>query len=124
MMENLVEKQISREEIYNGIVLKVVRDEVLLPNGKEAVREFCMHLGAVAVIPILDDGRVIMERQYRYAHGRIFFEIPAGKLDSKEEEPLDAAKRECERYVNILKNKNNDFVYKTEKDFKEKKNES
>ena len=94
MMENLVEKQISREEIYNGLVLTVVRDEVLLPNGKTAVREFCQHLGAVAVIPILYDGRVIMERQYRYAHGRVFFEIPAGKLDSKDEDPLDAAKRE------------------------------
>ena len=93
-MENLTEKQISREEIYNGIVLNVVRDEVLLPNGKRAVREFCRHLGAVAVIPILDDGRVIMERQYRYAHGRVFFEIPAGKLDSKDEIPLEAVKRE------------------------------
>ena len=94
MMENLVEKQISREEIYDGLVLKVVRDDILLPNGKEAVREFCLHVGAVAVIPILDDGRVIMERQYRYAHGRVFFEIPAGKLDSRDEEPLEAAKRE------------------------------
>ena len=94
MMENLVEKQISREEIYNGIVLKVVRDEVLLPNGKTAVREFCQHLGAVAVIPILEDGRVVMERQYRYAHGRVFFEIPAGKLEGKDEEPLEAVKRE------------------------------
>lgn len=93
-MENLTEKQISREEIYNGIVLNVVRDEVLLPNGKRAVREFCRHVGAVAVIPILDDGRVIMERQYRYAHGRVFFEIPAGKLDSKDEIPLEAVKRE------------------------------
>ena len=93
-MENLTEKQISRTEIYNGAVLKVVRDEVLLPNGKEGIREFCLHVGAVAVIPILDDGRVIMERQYRYAHGRVFFEIPAGKLDSRDEPPLEAAMRE------------------------------
>ena len=93
-MENLVEKQISRTEIYNGAVLNVVRDEVLLPNGKCGIREFCLHVGAVAVIPILDDGRVIMERQYRYAHGRVFFEIPAGKLDSRDEPPLEAAMRE------------------------------
>lgn len=93
-MEGLVEKQISRTEIYDGAVLKVVRDEILLPNGKVGVREFCRHIGAVAVIPLLDDGRVIMERQYRYAHGRVFFEIPAGKLDSKDEAPLDAVKRE------------------------------
>ena len=93
-MENLVEKQISRTEIYNGAVLNVVRDEVLLPNGKCGIREFCLHVGAVAVIPILSDGRVIMERQYRYAHGRVFFEIPAGKLDSRDEPPLEAAMRE------------------------------
>lgn len=93
-MENLVEKQISRTEIYNGAVLNVVRDDILLPNGNRGIREFCQHVGAVAVIPVLDDGRVIMERQYRYAHGRVFFEIPAGKLDSKDEIPLEAAKRE------------------------------
>ena len=93
-MGSLLEKQISRTEIYNGAVLKVVRDDVLLPNGKPGVREFCLHIGAVAVIPILDDGRVIMERQYRYAHGRVFFEIPAGKLDRRDEPPLEAAMRE------------------------------
>lgn len=93
-MDNLTEKQISREKIYDGAVLKVVKDKILLPNGKEATREFCLHLGAVAIIPMLDDGRVIMERQYRYAHGRVFFEIPAGKLDSADEIPLEAAMRE------------------------------
>ena len=93
-MEDLVEKQISRTEIYNGAVLNVVRDDILLPNGNRGIREFCQHVGAVAVIPVLDDGRVIMERQYRYAHGRVFFEIPAGKLDSPDEPPLEAVKRE------------------------------
>ena len=93
-MSNLVEKQLSREEIYNGAVLHVVRDEVQLPNGKRSVREVCLHNGAVAIIPILDDGTVIMERQYRYAHGRVVLEIPAGKLDSADEPPLDAARRE------------------------------
>jgi ADP-ribose pyrophosphatase len=67
---------------------------VLLPNGEEAYREICLHVGAVCIIPLLDDGRVIMERQYRYAHGRVFFEIPAGKLDSPDEDPLSAAMRE------------------------------
>ncbi len=93
-MENLEEKFLSREEIFDGVVLKVVRDTVELPNGKEAVRELCLHNGAVAIIPVLDDGRILMERQYRYAHSRIFFEIPAGKLDSIDEDPLEAAKRE------------------------------
>lgn len=90
----LEEKFISREEIYDGKVLKVVCDKVLLPNGKEATREMCIHVGAVAVLPLLSDGRVIMERQYRYPHGRVFFEIPAGKLDFVDEVPIEAAKRE------------------------------
>lgn len=90
----LEEKFVSREEIYDGAVLHVVRDEVELPNGKHAYREMCLHIGAVCVIPITDDGRVVMERQFRYAHGRVFFEIPAGKLDSPDEDPLSAARRE------------------------------
>ncbi len=90
----LVEKKLSRKEIYDGKVLKVVCDDVLLPNGEQTIREFCLHIGAVCIIPILPDGRVIMERQFRYAHGRVFFEIPAGKLDYKDEDPLSAAMRE------------------------------
>lgn len=93
-MSNLTEKQIKRDEIFQGVALHVVRDEVSLPNGNRSVREICLHDGAVAVIPILSDGRVIMERQYRYAHSRVILEIPAGKLDSKDEIPLEAAKRE------------------------------
>ena len=93
-MSNLEEKQIKRDEIYDGAVLHVVRDEVLLPNGARSVREICLHNGAVAIIPVLDDGRVIMERQFRYAHGRVVLEIPAGKLYSADEPPLDAAIRE------------------------------
>lgn len=93
-MSDLTEKFVSREEIFNGKVLHVVRDNILLPDGRGAVREMCLHLGAVCVIPLLGDGRVIMERQYRYAHGRVFFEIPAGKLDYEGEDPLSAAKRE------------------------------
>lgn len=90
----LAEKRLSREEIYDGHVLHVVKDTVSLPNGNTAIREICLHVGAVCIIPILDDGRVIMERQFRYAHGRVFFEIPAGKLDHKDEDPLSAALRE------------------------------
>lgn len=92
--ENLIEKQISREEIYNGSVLTVVKDGVILPNGSETIREICLHNGAVCIIPLLEDGSVLMERQYRYAHRRVFYEIPAGKLDTPDEDPLMAAKRE------------------------------
>ena len=94
MYENLIEKMKSRREIYDGKVLHVVCDDVILPNGEEALREFCIHVGAVCIIPILEDGRIIMERQYRYPHGRVFYEIPAGKLDSPDEDPLLSAKRE------------------------------
>ena len=93
-MINLEEKQISREEIFHGVALHVVKDRILLPNGNESVREISLHNGAAAVIPILDDGRVLMERQYRYAHGRVMLEIPAGKLDTPDEDPLEGAKRE------------------------------
>ena len=93
-MSKLTEKQISREEIFHGVALHVVRDEILLPDGTKSVREISLHNGAAAVIPILDDGRVIMERQFRYAHGRVMLEIPAGKLDTPNEPPLEGAKRE------------------------------
>ena len=91
---NLEEKQIKREEIFKGQVLHVVKDTVSLPNGCEATREMCIHVGAVCILPLLDDGCVLMERQYRYPHGRVFFEIPAGKLNTPDEDPLEAAKRE------------------------------
>ena len=77
-MSNLEEKQICREEIFHGVALHVVKDEVLLPNGNKSVREISLHVGASAVIPILGDGRVIMVSQYRYAHHRVMLEIPAG----------------------------------------------
>mgnify|MGYP002514944054 CR=1 FL=1 len=92
-MSNLEEKQICREEIFHGVALHVVKDEVLLPNGNKSVREISLHVGASAVIPILGDGRVIMERQYRYAHHRVMLEIPAGKLE-KGENPYEAGMRE------------------------------
>lgn len=93
-MGDLTEKQLHREEIFRGVALHVVKDDILLPDGKRSVREISLHNGAAAVIPILDDGRVLMERQFRYAHGRIMLEIPAGKLNTKDEPPLEAAKRE------------------------------
>ena len=104
-MNNLEEKFLSREEIFDGTVLKVVKDTVILPNGKKAIRELCLHMGAVAILPVLDDGRILMERQYRYAHGRTFFEIPAGKLDSPDEDPLEAAKRELREETGAIAKK-------------------
>ena len=97
LYDELKEVQVGREEIFDGVIVHLVRDTVVLPNGSNATREVCLHNGAVCILPITDGGEVLMERQYRHAHGRVFFEIPAGKLDSPDEDPLSAAKRElCE----------------------------
>ena len=104
-MKHLEEKFVSRKEIFDGHVLHVVCDTIELPNGKEATREICLHNGAVAIIPILPDGRVIMERQYRYAHGSVMLEIPAGKLDSADEIPLEAAARELREETGAIAGK-------------------
>lgn len=101
----LIEKQLDREEIYSGVILNVVRDKVSLPNGRVTYREMCIHMGAVAVVPLTDDGLVIMERQFRYAHNRVFLEIPAGKLEKKDENPLDAAKRELKEETGAVAEK-------------------
>lgn len=93
-MSNLTEKQISREEIFQGVAMHLVRDEIMLPDGKRSVREISLHNGAAAVLPLLPDGRVITVSQYRYAHQSVMLEIPAGKLDTPDEPHLDAAKRE------------------------------
>ena len=80
--------------IFDGKVLHLYRDEIYLPNGKEAFREYCRHIGAVCVVPVTDDGEVICVRQYRYPLADTVLEIPAGKLDSKTEDPREAALRE------------------------------
>ncbi len=92
--EALRETQTASELIFDGKILHLYRDDILLPNGKPAEREVIRHIGAVCVIPITDDGMVIMERQYRYPVDQVILEIPAGKLDSREEDPEEAARRE------------------------------
>lgn len=92
--EGLREEYISREEIFKGKILHVVRDTVRLPDGKPATRELCLHVGGVAVLPLLPDGRVIVERQFRYPLGRVTVEIPAGKLNYAGEDREEAARRE------------------------------
>ena len=94
--ENLAEVQTGSQEIFDGVILHVFKDTVQLPNGKETTREVIRHVGAVGVIPLTDDGKVIIERQFRYPLNRVVTEIPAGKLDSTAEDRLSAAKRELE----------------------------
>ena len=93
-IEELEERTISSENIYDGKVLHVRVDAVSLPNGEHSFREYCHHNGAVCVIPITDDGDVICVRQFRYPFHEALIEIPAGKLDSPDEDPYSAAIRE------------------------------
>ena len=90
----LREMQVGSEEIFDGVILHVMRDQVQLPNGHRSIREVIRHVGAVCVVPVTADGKVVVERQYRYPIDQVITEIPAGKLDSKEEDRLHAAKRE------------------------------
>ena len=92
--KDLIEEKIGSEDIFDGTLLHVKRDTVKLPNGGESTREWIKHPGASAVIPLLDDGQVILVKQYRYPIGRITLEIPAGKLDAPDEDPLLCAIRE------------------------------
>ena len=91
---DLIEKKIDSKNVFDGHLLHVRCDSVRLPNGNVTTREWVKHPGAAAVLPILPDGRVILVRQYRYPVQRVTLEIPAGKLDSPDENPLDCAKRE------------------------------
>lgn len=82
--EHLVERRIRSESVYEGDFLKVRRDEVRLPGGRTAFREYVVHPGAVMVVPLTDDGQLIVERQHRYPLDRVLLEFPAGKLDPDE----------------------------------------
>ena len=94
--QNLQETQVASTEIFDGKILHLFKDDILLPNGKPAIREVIRHVGAVAVVPMTEDGKVIVERQFRYPLDQVITEIPAGKLDSFTEDRLEAAKRELE----------------------------
>ncbi|HYR26046.1 MAG TPA: NUDIX hydrolase, partial [Aquabacterium sp.] len=81
---HLREELVSSETVYSGKFLQMRRDMVRLPDGRSASREYVVHPGAVMVVPILPDGRLVMERQYRYPVRRTMIEFPAGKLDPGE----------------------------------------
>ena len=97
----LFEKQIASKQIFDGKVVKLFVDDIELPNGKGAFREVVRHPGAVCVIPITDDGEVIMVKQFRYPFSSVLLEIPAGKLEPNED-PLDAVKRELEEESGVV----------------------
>ena len=90
---NLTETRIDGELVYDGHFLKVQRDTIELPNGKQTGREYILHPGAVVILPLFDDGTVLLERQFRYPMHQVFIEFPAGKIDAGED-TLACAKRE------------------------------
>ena len=94
IFDKLAEKQTDRKDIYDGKILHVVLDDVLLPNGSPAKREVVLHNGAVCIVPITSDNKIIMERQFRYPFNEVIWEIPAGKIDKGETDPIGAAMRE------------------------------
>jgi ADP-ribose pyrophosphatase len=90
---HLKETLVDSELAYDGHFLKVQRDTVRLPDGKATQREYIKHPGAVVILPVFEDGSVLLERQFRYPLNRVFVEFPAGKIDVNED-PLECAKRE------------------------------
>ena len=92
--EHLIETCAASKLVFDGKILHVYVDDINLPNGAMGFREYIKHIGAVAVLPLTDDGKVICVRQYRYAVGQVTLEIPAGKLDAPDEDPREATLRE------------------------------
>ena len=92
--KSMEEQTISTKTIFDGKVIHLHLDDIRLPDGNIGFREYCTHNGAVCVIPITANNEVICVRQYRYAIRKPLLEIPAGKLDSKDENPDEAVRRE------------------------------
>jgi ADP-ribose pyrophosphatase len=84
-MKDFAESCISSQTIASGGMLTVKRDQVRLPNGNQAQREYIVHPGAVLVVPVLHNGNIILERQFRYPLNQVFIELPAGKIDAGED---------------------------------------
>ena len=90
------EKRVGRELVYQGAILNIYKDHIVFPDGHTADYDYIHHKGAAAVLPVMDDGRILMVRQYRNALDRYTLEIPAGALDEEGEPGIDCASRELE----------------------------
>ena len=97
----IMEKNLSRERVFDGIILHIDHVTNQLPNGKAAKREIAVHVGASAVLPIDGEGNIYLVRQFRAPIDQILLEIPAGKLDSVDEDRLLAAKRELKEETGL-----------------------
>jgi ADP-ribose pyrophosphatase len=93
---HLIERLVTSEQVFHGKLLDVRRDTVALHGNLSATREYVVHPGAVMVVPILDDGRLVMERQFRYPLARVLLEFPAGKIDAGESTAQCAARELAE----------------------------
>lgn len=98
---DLVEKKRDEEMVFDGTLLKVRRTRVVLPDGKDAVREWINHPGASAVIPVFKNDETLLVRQFRYPMGRAMLEVPAGKIDPGES-TLDCAIRELSEETGLV----------------------
>jgi ADP-ribose pyrophosphatase len=103
-MSDLKEHKITSNQIFSGKLIDLYLDNVRLPNGKKSTREWVDHPGAVCIVPILNNGDILLIRQFRYGPRKEFIEIPAGKLD-KNEEPLKCGIRELEEETGYKSNK-------------------
>ena len=103
--DELIETKVDGERLFSGAVFNLELDRVKLPNGRVATRELIRHKGAVAVVPLFPDGTVAVEEQFRYAVGRVLIEIPAGKLDSPDEDRREAALRELREETGLIAGK-------------------
>ena len=99
---HLIESPLASKLIYDGKIVHLYQDKVTLPDGTPAIREVIRHVGAVCVVPLTDEGEVVCVRQFRYPHAKVLLEIPAGKLDSKEEDRPSAALRELREETGAL----------------------
>lgn len=99
-MHNYEEKTIATKPIYDGKIISLQVDDVRLPDGNEAKREIVKHPGAVAVIPVTNEGKIILVRQYRKALERTLVEIPAGRIEP-DEDPMLTATRELEEETGL-----------------------
>ena len=101
----LTEREIESRRLFSGAVFDLEVDRVELPNGKTSTRELIRHKGAVAIVPLFPDGTVAVEEQFRFAVGQIMIEIPAGKLDSPDEDRREAALRELREETGLIAGK-------------------